>query len=741
MSGKNNNFSFSPKRNAKMFNAEKYTEMMLNELESYLARSSSVKQDIMQRIKLEHAQGIFRQRRKEALLRLLPVVTEKCSPTSEKLNKDSMSLLFITSELLPVHDYNSLDLLMDLRLGAVIWILDNLKRAGNLEKALKQLSNMDIRKGYTPFPKNFYHPCYSIALLDTMMYVTSTRFETSEPGQKSEREDNLFFENIILTGNAERREYNTNFQKIIDLLPQEAIQSVCREFRNKVLEMCSIFFKGYSFLDKKYYSNAGYLLQVELGSHNLFDSNTHHAVGPVSSFQPEISLESLSLLSQTSNNHSEFTFMPTSGFLGNTFDEKVNNLKILIGKTKKALKSYSSVFHSLFSYDQKQLQDFFDNKDIEELFLNYSLSNPLGMCFALIYLTDHGDDYPWLFHSGGCVMNEVKHTLPWGYGKKEDISKGSRYHTIRYQPFDFVPEGWLDKDFDTIDYYSRRDGDRNLAQILYGLTGCIAPSGIPNPFDRRIKELANLNLSPFETGFASGAAYSMYLSSQQAKLPIELNTESDNMPSNTGYDYECSYDKLSDRHKAILERLSNKLFETYKNNRELQKELLQTKSEIKNLKRSAFEEKKKYTEDILQKNKELDKAKLEHIELIDLRKLTFSSLNSDSSVDSTNDDINISLPYETRKQVVIFGGRANFIKQMKNFLPNVRYVDVNNYSFNPDIVRNADVIWIQNNYISHSQYWKAVNEARQYNVQVRYFTFSSPDKSALQVVKDDIFQA
>ena len=100
-------------------------------------------------------------------------------------------------------------------------------------------------------------------------------------------------------------------------------------------------------------------MQVELGSHNLFDSNTHHAVGPVSSFQPEISLESLSLLSQTFNNHSEFTFMPTSGFLGNTFDEKVNNLKILIGKTKKALKSYSSVFHSLFSYDQKQLQDFF----------------------------------------------------------------------------------------------------------------------------------------------------------------------------------------------------------------------------------------------------------------------------------------------------------------------------------------------------------------------------------------------
>ena len=69
MSGKNNNFSFSPKRNAKMFNAEKYTEMMLNELESYLARSSSVKQDIMQRIKLEHAQGIFRQRRKPPLPR------------------------------------------------------------------------------------------------------------------------------------------------------------------------------------------------------------------------------------------------------------------------------------------------------------------------------------------------------------------------------------------------------------------------------------------------------------------------------------------------------------------------------------------------------------------------------------------------------------------------------------------------------------------------------------------------
>ena len=62
-------------------------------------------------------------------------------------------------------------------------------------------------------------------------------------------------------------------------------------------------------------------------------------------------------------------------------------------------------------------------------------------------------------------------------------------------------------------------------------------------------------------------------------------------------------------------------------------------------------------------------------------------------------------PYETRKRTVIFGGHDTFLKAIRRLLPDVKYVDAKLMAFSPEIIRNADVVWIQNNCISHSQYW------------------------------------
>ena len=140
---------------------------------------------------------------------------------------------------------------------------------------------------------------------------------------------------------------------------------------------------------------------------------------------------------------------------------------------------------------------------------------------------------------------------------------------------------------------------------------------------------------------------------------------------------------------------------------------------------------------MLQKDEELRKARLEHRELVDLREMMFSGLNRRHGSGSSR-EVAAGLPYETTKRVVIFGGHATFLKQMKDYLPSVRFVDVDNIAFNPDIVRNSDVVWIQNNCISHSQYWNVVKVARQYGVQVRYFSYSSAEKSAVQVMEDDV---
>ena len=59
-------------------------------------------------------------------------------------------------------------------------------------------------------------------------------------------------------------------------------------------------------------------------------------------------------------------------------------------------------------------------------------------------------------------------------------------------------------------------------------------------------------------------------------------------------------------------------------------------------------------------------------------------------------------------------------------------------AFNPEIIRNEDVVWIQNNCISHPQYWAIVRNCKQAGVQMRYFGFASAEKCAEQLVTEDL---
>lgn len=70
-------------------------------------------------------------------------------------------------------------------------------------------------------------------------------------------------------------------------------------------------------------------------------------------------------------------------------------------------------------------------------------------------------------------------------------------------------------------------------------------------------------------------------------------------------------------------------------------------------------------------------------------------------------------------------------------LPAVRFINADAYNFNPEIVRNADIVWIQTNCLSHTQFSSISRIARQYGIQLRFFTFSSAGKCAEQLVAED----
>jgi hypothetical protein len=135
--------------------------------------------------------------------------------------------------------------------------------------------------------------------------------------------------------------------------------------------------------------------------------------------------------------------------------------------------------------------------------------------------------------------------------------------------------------------------------------------------------------------------------------------------------------------------------------------------------------------------RELKSLRMEHRELADLRNLVFS-LDREDPERREEPEEGFTYPYTTRKRTVVFGGHESFLKVIKPMLPTVRFVDAENLSFSPDIIRNADVVWIQNNRMGHSQFFSIVKQCKLAGVQMRYFGYASAEKCAEQLVKEDL---
>lgn len=55
----------------------------------------------------------------------------------------------------------------------------------------------------------------------------------------------------------------------------------------------------------------------------------------------------------------------------------------------------------------------------------------------------------------------------------------------------------------------------------------------------------------------------------------------------------------------------------------------------------------------------------------------------------------------------------------------------------PEIIKRADVVWIQTNCIGHKSYNIIIDLARKYSRKVRYFAYASATKCAEQVVAEE----
>ena len=179
---------------------------------------------------------------------------------------------------------------------------------------------------------------------------------------------------------------------------------------------------------------------------------------------------------------------------------------------------------------------------------------------------------------------------------------------------------------------------------------------------------------------------------------------------------------------AQLEKTEEADSNTEENER-LKKELAQLKEQAKKANYSLSRENRELKEKL-----EKSEAAMGEMtqELAHLREIVF---NQQSGTEEKAAEVKITFPYHTTRRILAFGGHDSWLREIKFKVPDVRFMGEDISS--PEIIRRADVVWIQTNCIGHKSYYNIIDLARRYDRKVRYFKYASASKCAEQIVEEE----
>ena len=663
-------------------------------------------------------QGEYRRRRYKSLLGIYNRFCSDCSSFYKDINK--LYSGFSLFEVIPCENYNLLDSEGALCLGAAIWILDRLREAGKLEELTQCLPYVgDASFDDCPFGSFFVsHPYYSSDIIRGMLLLLHSRYGLySDDFIRKEQ-----FVSVIPNTAMHRYNLSDDYRKVLALLPENAIRIACADFRETVWKTVLLFSRGLACWNSRLDSFEESVIR---------EDDTHGYI-----FNPEFGIPALGFnalvdrrLPSDVNALTKKSFVDPASAVNNIFGSigidmspkdpvslRVNQFLCQGKYLSDQIMNYSWKFSSYLGKGHGFLVKEGLDAATAELFENYSFIDPYGFCFALFYLVDMDDDMPWLVSAGSAAASYVFKMFPWCESDCEvkDRTEGDLNHMddASDQPEESISLG--------VDFHNRMINGINLAQILYRVTGVAVPYSYP-VFDNDVRRHLGKDADDALIRQISDLAAVLY-----------MNKDYYFTDSNTDIDYsEIEYKFVPREDFQVLSSEKDKISD----------ELDKAAAEITRLKESlaAME---RNVDAVVKEKQDLEKTfAKERRELLDLRELVFNQENEDVldiSDSEKEHPADYKFPYTTLRRTVVFGGHDTFLKAMRPMFPSVRFMDTRNVSFSPEVVRNADIVWIQNNCISHPQFWNVVRIAGQYDVPIRYFTCAGVDRCAKQLVDGDL---
>ena len=353
-----------------------------------------------------------------------------------------------------------------------------------------------------------------------------------------------------------------------------------------------------------------------------------------------------------------------------------------------------------------------------DLLRGFTVSDPYAICAAYLLLEKEGDALVSLNTLTGAVITCAERHLPWGAGEPQawprTFQDGTPDYDLRYM---FAGSDEEQDETNELPACPVEDGQRlSEAQLFYLTTGYALPRNrIPSQelIDWFVKQGLTEERS---REFTFGAMLAVYQDNLRDLLSLEPSFDDfDDDDDSDGEAAPQADPEVESQNEARITDLTR---------------------QVKELRRALYESERtarQFQEQLLEEERQ---SARERMELTQLRDILYQIRSGEEQSDRQSETV-IELPWQVTRRVLIFGGHDTWLKAIRPMLPGARFFEKESL---PDlnVLKNADVVWIQSNAISHKFFYRVIHAARKENIPVRYFGFASARKCAEQLVLDEI---
>lgn len=570
--------------------------------------------------------------------------------------------------------YDELDACFLLCQGAAIWMLDQIVESAGTVELCRLLSEFD---NTIDIPE-VYDTRYAPNLITKMICMLLCRYGEDD-------------KNVIPSSYFTRQDENSIFDEILTLIPENAKSTAAENLQRKYWEWADLYFEA---------------LYPVVQSNNALHKRMER-------FENELKELTARNLSRRAQNTALSLLLPEKVFNDDVYrrQEEILRIENRMEELTEAAENMSDQLHE-YRYSSVQI-DMMDRQSVLEYMapeivdkmLAFPIEDPYEICFALLYLLNQDDDCVWSYSFMLAVVSRAAAMLPWSGAVFNESNDGYWYNNDEKIPPQPLDSEWYERKYiGDRDATGRRD-DVNLAQLVYQYTGVIVPRNTRR-YDGAAKKLRKNGLKPSQASMLCAVMNILGEASRQQKyLPDGTTAET------------------SPIEPAAAEQAAEE-------NAQLKRELTQLKAQMKKINHDLSQE-NAILQDKLSKAEKASAAMAQ--ELADLREIVF---NQQRSVPQEKEEpAKIAFPYRTDRRVIAFGGHDSWLREIKFKVPDVRFMGEDISS--AEVIRRADVVWIQTNCIGHNTYYNVIDLVRRYGRKVRYFKYASAVKCAEQVAEEE----